>query len=287
MDFLIVTGMSGAGKSRVAGFLEDLGYYCVDNMPVELIPKFAELCMASQGIYERVALVTDVRAGESFQTLFQSLDTLQEMGCEYRIVFVEAALQTIVHRYKETRRRHPLSGKGKSIEEAFKTERDLLEPVRTRADYIIDTTNYVSVNRLRERVVELFGGESPRRSLVVSVTSFGFKYGVPGDVDLVFDVRFLPNPFYIENLRPQTGLDTPVREFVFSFPETQEFLKHLYGMIDFLLPQYMEEGKASLVIGIGCTGGRHRSVAIAAALAEYIREKGYYSVLGHRDMTRN
>lgn len=287
MDFLIVTGMSGAGKSRVASFLEDLGFYCVDNMPVELIPKFAELCLATKGMYERVALVTDVRAGETFEGLFKSLESLKDMGCSYQIVFVEASLETILRRYKETRRRHPLAGQGENIQQAYEKERSLLEPVRVRADYIIDTTYFTSVNKLRERVVELFSGGEKEHSIMVSVTSFGFKYGVPADADLVFDVRFLPNPYYIEELKNQTGMDAPVRDFVFSFRQTGEFMEHLTGLIDFLMPHYIEEGKASLVIAVGCTGGHHRSVAIASALAEHIRERGYYAVVSHRDMTKN
>ncbi len=286
MEFLIISGLSGAGKSRVAAILEDLGYYCVDNMPVVLIPKFAELCLSLKGRYERVALVTDVRSGENFEGLFESLDALNKLGCEFKIVFVEAAIDVIIHRYKETRRRHPLNVDGQSIEETATKEAAMLEPVRRRADYLIDTTS-LSVAKLRERLIELFAQDKKDRSIIVSVISFGFKYGLPIESDLVFDVRFMPNPYYVDSLREKTGLDESVSRFVFEWPQMGEFMERLKSMIDFLLPLYIQEGKTSLVIGIGCTGGQHRSVAVANALGDHMQLCGYHTVVSHRDISRS
>ena len=286
MKFLIVTGLSGAGKSHVAEYLEDLGYYCVDNMPIELIPKFSEICIASKGIYEKVALVTDVRVGASFDTLIDSVKLLKEMGSDVKIVFVEASLPIIQRRYKETRRPHPLAENGKSIEEAYLMEKKILEKVREHADFLIDTSGFVSTNKLRERVIELFGDQDSNSGLVVTVTSFGYKNGIPPESDLLFDVRFLPNPFYVEELRNLTGLDEPVRNFVLSFEQTHQFLRILYEFMDFVIPGYIEEGKSSLVIGIGCTGGHHRSVVIANELTEHLRNRGVYAIQGHRDLNR-
>ena len=285
MEFIIISGMSGAGKSKAASFLEDIGFYVVDNMPAPLIPKFAELCMASPGKYERVTLVTDIRGGQTFDGLFDALDALQSMGCQYKILFVEATTETIIKRYKETRRIHPLLRPGETLAEAVSQERKDLEPVRRRAEYIIDTSA-LSTSKLRGEVLRLFGGDSAVPAMGVNVISFGFKYGIPLEADLVFDVRFLPNPYYIAELRHQTGLDKPVYDFVFGYQETRDFMTHLENLISFLLPKYVEEGKTMLVIGIGCTGGQHRSVAITRALADFIRRKGYQATDNHRDMTR-
>ena len=285
MDFIIISGLSGAGKSKVASFLEDIGFYVVDNMPAPLIPKFAELCMANPARYDRVALVTDIRGGQTFEGLFSALDELTAMGCAYKILFVEAGVETIIKRYKETRRGHPLSGSAHSLDEAVRLERTVLAPVRQRAEYIIDTSA-LSTAKLRGEVVRLFGhgGDAPEMS--VSVTSFGFKYGVPIEADLVFDVRFLPNPYYIAELRHQTGLDDGVYDFVFGYRQTTEFMTYLEQLIGFLLPLYVAEGKAALVIAVGCTGGHHRSVAVAHALAETIRGLNYPVTESHRDMGR-
>ena len=285
MEFLIISGLSGAGKSRVADMLEDLGYYCVDNMPIALIPKFAQICMAASERYERVALVTDIRERASFEELFGVLDSLWDLGCDYRILFMEADPANIVKRYKETRRRHPLAGPGVSIETAIENEIKLLAPVRERADYIINTSN-LTLGMLQGELYRLFVGGDTKRKLVVSVMSFGYKYGIPLEADLVFDVRFLPNPYYVSELRDQTGLDDPVSEFVFRSPETQEFMKKLENLIAFLLPLYVEEGKLGLTIAVGCTGGRHRSAAIAKALADYIEEQGYAVQCIHRDIQK-
>lgn len=285
MDFLIVSGLSGAGKSKAVTYLEDIGYYCVDNLPAELIPKFAELYMAGAAKFNRVAVVVDIRGGQTFDGLFQALDQLQTMGCEYKILFMEATTEAIIKRYKETRRTHPLSEDGISLEVAVERERGLLQPVRELAEYKIDTT-VLSTAKLRGAILRIFGTESISRSMGVSVVSFGFKYGVPIDADLVFDVRFLPNPHYVPELRSLTGLDQAVREFVFSYQETEDFLTKVEDLISFLLPHYVEEGKTALVIAVGCTGGRHRSVAITHALAEFIQQKGYHTAEQHRDMMR-
>ncbi len=285
MDFVIVSGLSGAGKSKTVSFLEDIGYYCVDNLPPSLIPQFAGLCMAGTGQYDKVAVVTDIRGGQTFDPLFKALDDLHAMQCEYKILFVEASAETIIKRYKETRRSHPLARDGRSLDAAVEQERTALEPVRKRAEFIIDTSA-LSTAKLRGEVLRLFGSADASESMSVSVTSFGFKYGIPIEADLVFDVRFLPNPYYISDLRHQTGLDEGVRSFVFGYQQTLDFMSRLEDMIAFLLPQYVEEGKTALVIAIGCTGGQHRSVAITRALTEFIRQKGYRASENHRDMTR-
>lgn len=285
MEFVIVSGLSGAGKSKTVSVLEDIGYYCVDNLPASLIPKFAELCMAGTGKYDRVAVVTDIRGGQTFDGLFDALEELRAMRCEYKILFVEASTETIIKRYKETRRSHPLARSGRSLDEEVAQERTALEPVRKRAEYIIDTTA-LSTAKLRGEVLRLFGAEDVSTSMSVSVISFGFKYGIPIEADLVFDVRFLPNPYYLAELRNQTGLDEGVRNFVFGYQQTRDFMSKLEDLTAFLLPHYVEEGKTALVIAVGCTGGQHRSVAITRALAEFIRQKGYHATENHRDMTR-
>ena len=286
MDFIIISGLSGAGKSKAASFLEDMGYYVVDNMPSALIPKFAELCMAQQGQYDKVVLVTDIRGGQTFDGLFAALSDLHAMGCDYKILFVEATVETIIKRYKETRRIHPLAQNGRSLADAVGLERSALEPVRQRAEYIVDTSA-LSTAKLRGEMLRLFGAGEAASGMSVSVISFGFKYGIPLEADLVFDVRFLPNPYYIAELRDQTGLDQPVADFVFGYRQTRDFMKHLEAMMSFLLPLYVEEGKTALVIGVGCTGGHHRSVAVTRALADFIKQKGYNASENHRDMTRD
>ena len=286
MEFIIISGLSGAGKSKAASFMEDMGFFCVDNLPAPLIPKFAELGMAGTGEYDRVVLVTDVRSGTNFSALFQSLEALKGMKCPYRILYMDASDDVIIKRYKETRRRHPLQGQTASLEEAVERERMVMAPIRDRADFVIDTSR-TSTAQLRRELMRLFGkaGETGG-GMSVSVTSFGFKYGLPMEADLVFDVRFMPNPFYIDELRNQTGLDAPVRDYVFRFQQTQEYLKRLKDLLAFSLPLYAEEGKTMLVIAVGCTGGHHRSVAVTHALAEYIRELGYSTSEHHRDLER-
>ena len=287
MEFIIISGLSGAGKSSAAAFLEDLGFYCVDNLPVALITNFAGICMAGAGTgrYSRVALVTDIRGGQTFDELFQALDELKEMKLDYQLLFVEASDEVIINRYKETRHTHPLPRQGCSRPEAVQLERMALEPVRRRASHILNSTG-LNLSKFRGELLRLFGMGSLNEAITVSVTSFGFKYGIPIDADLVFDVRFLPNPYYIAELKECTGLEEAVRTFLFGYRQTHEFLRHLEELFSFLLPQYVEEGKSSLVIAIGCTGGHHRSVAIAHALTEFIRQKGYRVEEQHRDMGR-
>ena len=286
MEFLIVSGLSGGGKSTVMSILEDSGFFCVDNLPPVLIPKFAEVCLAGMGSYERVAMVCDIRAGEQFDGLFQAMDTLKAMEFRYKVLFVDADTAAIIQRYKETRRSHPLLSETGSLSKAVERERAAMEPLRARADYIITTTT-LPVRKLRGQVLDMF---APHRNTVsemsISVTSFGFKYGIPLEADLVFDVRFLPNPFYVAELRPLTGLDKGVADYVFATPSAQELMEHLRGLMDFLLPHFVEEGKSALVIAVGCTGGRHRSVAVTHALCEYIQGLGYGAGETHRDMTR-
>ena len=287
MEFVILSGLSGAGKSKAASFMEDMGFFCVDNLPAPLIPKFAELGMAGAGEYDRVVLVTDVRGGTNFDSLFQALDDLKTMKCDYRILFMDADDATIIKRYKETRRSHPLAEECESLEQAIELERKMLSPLRERAEYIIDTSN-LSTAKLKGELRRLFvrtGVDQGR--MEVRVSSFGFKHGVPMEADLVFDVRFLPNPYYVTELRALTGLDASVRDYVFSSPQTEEFLTRLGEFVTWLLPKYEEEGKTALVIAVGCTGGHHRSVAIAHALAERIRIAGCPVSESHRDLGRN
>ena len=285
MEFLIITGMSGAGKSRAADVLEDLDYYCVDNMPMALLPRFAELCLATKGRYEKVALVTDVREKDGFKELTYAVEYLKSLGCECRMLYMDADVRTLVRRYKETRRPHPLYVKGKSTEEAIRREEEMLAPVKEKADFIVNTSS-LTLGMLQNRLFSLFSGDGRKRDIEVTVMSFGYKHGLPMDADLVFDARFLPNPFYVEDLRPLCGLDRPVFEFVFGYQQTRQFVEKLQDMVDFLLPLYIEEGKLGLTIAIGCTGGHHRSVAIAAALNDYLAAKGVNSVNVNRDLDK-
>ena len=285
MEILIISGLSGAGKSKAASALEDMGFYIVDNMPAAMILKFAEFCAGGNGRYDRVALVYDVRTASSFTELFDVLDQLKKMDGVCRMLFLEASPETIIKRYKETRRRHPLARGTDSLEEAVEKERVLMDPVKDRADFVIDTSR-LSTAQLRSELLRLFGQEGEKGGMTVSVVSFGFKYGLPLEADLVFDVRFMPNPFYIEDLRPQTGLDRAVADYVFQFPQTRDYMKKLEDLLAFSLPLYAEEGKTSLTIAVGCTGGHHRSVAVTHALAAFVRDQGYQTVENHRDMDR-
>ena len=285
MQLIIVSGLSGAGKSKVATNLEDLGFYCFDNRPAEMIPQFAQLCLATKGRYEKVALVTDVRGSLSFDVLFQSLDALDKMGLRYSILFVEATTETLVKRFKETRRLHPLMRDGTPMMEALERERALLTPLRNRANVIHDTSR-LSTGMLRGMLIDMVAGGMREHAMSVNVLSFGFKHGIPLEADLVFDVRCLPNPDYIPELRNKTGLEEAVRNFVFQYQATKDFVEKLEDLLNFTLPQYVEEGKTELVIAVGCTGGRHRSVAIAKELADFITKRGYTVVLNHRDMAR-
>lgn len=284
MDFVIISGMSGAGKSLTADILEDMDFYCVDNMPVALLPRFAELCRAAGGKYEHVALVTDVREGESLSELFNTLDGLWKMGVEYRVIFVEADMQTIVRRYKSSRRRHPLMRPGESIEDAVRRELKALEPVRERADYIINTTSLTTA-MLQSRLAPIVLGADGRK-LAVTVTAFGYKYGLPMDADLVFDVRFLPNPYYVEELRPLSGFDREVYDYVLGSDGARRFMELAEPLLEFLLPRYAEEGKYTLNIAVGCTGGRHRSVAVARAVSAVLSAAGVEAALNCRDIDK-
>lgn len=285
MELLIISGMSGAGKSRAADVLEDLGYFCMDNVPAAMLPRLAEFYIGTGGSYEHVAVVTDARDRAGFGEIFNSLGKLRSLGCAYRILFVEADLPAIVRRYKETRRPHPLQARGGSIEEAVRKERELLSLLRERADYVINTTN-LTLGMLQAEIYRLFVGEPADRQLSVNVMSFGFKHGVPIEADMVFDVRFLPNPYYVDSLRNKTGLDSEVYDFIFDYASAREFLSLLCSLVDFLIPQYIEEGKRTLTIAVGCTGGHHRSVAVARALTEHIRQLGQSAENNNRDIDK-
>lgn len=286
MEFLIVSGMSGAGKSRAVAVFEDLGYYCVDNMPPQLIPRFAEMCVAAEGRFEKAVLVVDTRNGTDFDELFSALEQLRGLNCTYRILYFEASAETVISRQRETRRKHPMQQDGMSMLEAIELEVGVLAGVRARADFIINTTT-MSTAGLRQHLIDLFvQGKERDRSMSIHVMSFGFKYGVPPEVDVMFDVRFLPNPFYIMDLRMKTGLESEVESYVLENPNTAEFLERLFPLVDYLIPQYIEEGKTSVVFGIGCTGGKHRSVVLTEQLNRHIAERGYHSTTVHRDIGR-
>ncbi|HIX91940.1 MAG TPA: RNase adapter RapZ [Firmicutes bacterium] len=285
MDFLIITGMSGAGKSNAANTLEDLGWYCIDNMPALLIPKFVEIYASTPAKQGKVAFVVDIRGEEEFETLFERLDELKAQNFNCRTIYMECADEVIISRYKFTRRTHPLvAARGISIMDALKLERECLAPARARADYIIDTTK-LSLAQLKEKIAGIVKAGTTHE-LLVTCMSFGFKYGAAVEADLVFDVRCFPNPYYHERLKNHTGLEAPVRDYVFSHEVTNKFIAKLYDLIDYLLPLYTEEGKAQLIIAIGCTGGKHRSVAIAEALSEHIGGEGYRTVTIHRDIEK-
>ena len=285
MQFLIITGLSGAGKTRAADVLEDLDYYCVDNLPVALMTRFAELCLDTRGRFERVALVTDLRDREGFGELPTIIEELRKMDCDVRILYMDADIPTVVRRYKESRRPHPLAEKGMSTEDAVRREEELLAPIKQAADYMVNSST-MTLGVLQNRLYSIFAGEGKKRGIDVTVMSFGFKHGIPLDADLVFDARFLPNPFYVEELRPLSGLDRPVAEYVFSYPQTRTFLEKLEEMISFLLPYYIEEGKLTLTIAVGCTGGRHRSVALASALHKHLIANNISSVNVNRDIDK-
>ena len=286
MEILIISGLSGAGKSKTASFLEDMGFYIVDNMPAAMILKFSEFCAVGGSRYRRAALVYDVRTADTPSDFFAVLEKLKGMdNLSCRMLFLEADPEVIIHRYKESRRIHPLHESADSLDEAVRMERDLMRPVRDRADFIIDTSR-ISTARLRQELINRFGESGVKGAMTVNVISFGFKYGLPPEADLVFDVRFMPNPFYIEELRNLTGLDRAVSEYVFSFAQTSEFLKHIWEFLTFSLPLYAQEGKTGLVIAVGCTGGHHRSVAIAHELANRLRAADYAVTEVHRDMGR-
>lgn len=283
MRFVVVTGMSGAGKRTAMKMLEDVGFYCVDNLPVPLIEKFVELVATPNGEINKVALGLDVRADQPFGEAQCVLDKLRANGYLFEILFMDAGDPVLLKRYKETRRMHPLSPNGR-VEEGVHKEREILQEIKQKADYVIDTSNLLT-RELKEEIDHIFVRNEEYNSLMVTILSFGFKNGIPADADLVFDVRFLPNPFYIDELKHKTGNDTEVQDYVMSFPEASVFLEKLMAMLDFLVPNYIKEGKHQLVIGIGCTGGKHRSVTLANELYAGMKEHGNYGVtLYHRDI---
>jgi len=283
MRFVVVTGMSGGGKGSALKILEDAGFYCVDNLPVALIPKFFELLLLPNSEFNKVALGVDIRSAKSSETLAETMDTIKRQGVSFEILFMDALDSILIKRYKETRRVQPLS-MGGNLAEGIAREREVISILKENADYVIDTSHLL-IRELKEELDSIFINNKEYNSLIVNIVSFGYKHGIPVDADLVFDVRFLPNPFYIEELKRKTGNDKEVREFVLQCKEAQEFLEKLTDFVEFLLPNYVKEGKYQLVIAIGCTGGQHRSVTLANSLYERLKDKGNYGLtINHRDL---
>ena len=282
MRIVIVTGMSGAGKSTALKVFEDIGYYCVDNMPVALVEKFVELAVAGNSGLKNIALGVDIRSGQAFGGFENVLERLSNSGTKYEILFLDCADSVLVKRYKETRRSHPLAASGR-VNRGIALEREALEFLKRKSDYILDTSSLLT-RELRQEIERIFVRDEKHNNLFVTVLSFGFKYGIPADADLVFDVRFLPNPYYIEELKPLTGNDKPIQDYVMGYPQAAEFLDRLEDMLNFLIPNYILEGKNSLVIAIGCTGGKHRSVTLANELYKRLSDKDYGIKIEHRDI---
>ena len=287
MRFVIVTGMSGAGKSTALKMLEDMGYFCVDNLPVPLIPKLAELFNVSGSEVQKAALGVDIRSGQSFGELERMLEELDAMSMKYEILYLESSDDVLVKRYKETRRFHPLSGSSGRVDEGIKRERERLGFLKKKADYLVDTSHMLT-RELRQELNKIFVENKEFKNLYITVLSFGFKYGIPSDADLVFDVRFLPNPYYVDELRPMSGNDPEVRDYVMGNEKAGEFLDKLTDLLEFLIPNYIIEGKTQLVIGIGCTGGKHRSVTLANALFARLSQAESYGIrIEHRDIGKD
>lgn len=285
MEFVIVTGMSGAGKSTALKMLEDMGYFCADNLPVPLVEKFAELALGAESEYKKVALGIDIRTGKGIGDLQKVLEHLSAKGIPYKIMYLDSADAVLLKRYKETRRSHPLARDGR-IEDGIRTERNELKFLRARADFILDTSTLLT-RELRSEMERIISGNVEYQNIFITILSFGFKHGIPVDSDLVFDVRFLPNPYYVDELRYRTGKEKDVQDFVMKTETGHIFLKKLEDMVEYLLPNYVAEGKNQLVISIGCTGGKHRSVTIAEKLAEYLHQHSEYGLkLEHRDILR-
>lgn len=284
MELLIITGVSGAGKSNAMKTFEDMGYYCMDNLPPALLPEFGDLFIKSGGKDAKVAVVVDVRGGRFFDSLFDALEELTNRGIPYKILFLDAANETLVKRYKESRRTHPLKPHG-SIIDGLSLEREMLTDIKNKAYYILDTST-LSVKKLDKDLRNIFGGVGDGAEFSILISSFGFKNGILLDADLVFDVRFLPNPFYIPELKPISGKNKVTKDYIFKWPQTNIFINKLDDMLDFLIPYYIEEGKRQLIVGIGCTGGFHRSVAISDKICENLLEKGYKASVTHRDLER-
>lgn len=287
MEFIIITGLSGAGKSVAMRNMEDIGYYCVDNIPPMLVSTFYELCEKSADErMKKIAVVTDIRAGDVFEDILESLDKLKAAKKEYKILFLDARDDVLLRRFKETRRKHPLSDNYLgSTEQAVSLEREILKYIKERADYVIDTS-FLSPTQLKERITSLFLGNISL-GLTVTCMSFGFKYGLPSEADLVFDVRCLPNPFYVPELKPHTGLDECVFDYVMKFEQSREYSKRMISLIDYSLPLYLSEGKSQLVIATGCTGGKHRSVTLTRVLYDHILETGQRVIVHHRDIRKS
>ena len=281
---VIVTGMSGGGKTQACRHLEDLGFFCVDNLPPVFIPKFAELCAHSAGHIARVVLVVDTRSREFFDTFLHVLEDMDKAGQKYELLFMDATDEAIIRRYKETRRRHPLAPSAR-LSDGIRQERAQLARVREKATYIIDTSALRKAD-LKKKILALFG-HAEGVAMGINVLSFGFRHGVPMDADMVLDVRFLPNPFYIDALRYKNGEVPEVAEYIAKWPVTREFTEKLDGLLDFLIPQYVKEGKNQFVIAVGCTGGMHRSVYIARHIFDFLRARGWQATLEHRDLTKN
>ena len=285
MEFVIISGMSGAGKTSALHIMEDIGYYCVDNIPTSLLQTLYKLCKdSSDKAMKRVAVVVDVRGNGDYEVMYDDLENFKKNNEGVSILYIDAKVDSLIVRYKETRRRHPLTERLKdgSVAAAVKEEQRLLVPVKTLADYSIDTT-FMSIKQLRERIISMFL-ENSSNSIMITFMSFGFKYGIPLESDLIIDVRCLPNPFYIAELKEHTGLEKCIQDYVLDSEETQEFVKRLIDWLDYSLPLYLKEGKSELVVGIGCTGGKHRSVTIAELLDNYFMEKGYKCIVQHRDV---
>lgn len=283
--FVIVTGMSGAGRNSVLRMLEDMGYFCIDNLPVRMIPKLTKVFISESKSMDRVALGIDIRNLQGLSELGDILGEMKEAGYRYEILFLEADSKVLVKRYKETRRNHPLALQGR-VDKAIEEERKELAPIKKKADYILDTSHML-VRDLKQEIDKIFLDKEEYQNFFVTILSFGFKYGIPSDSDLVFDVRFLPNPYYIPELKPQTGNDRDVYEYVMDSEQAGVFLKQLYQMIRFLIPNYILEGKNQIVISIGCTGGKHRSVTIANALGKKMQELPYSLKIEHRDIEKD
>ncbi|MCQ2522075.1 MAG: RNase adapter RapZ [Lachnospiraceae bacterium] len=285
MRFVIVTGMSGGGKRTAMKMLEDAGYYCVDNMPLPLVDKFAELVVTPGSEMGKVALGLDARADSDFRASEKILEDLKAKGYEYELVFMDASDEVLIKRYKESRRLHPLAMNG-SVEDGIQREREIFKNIIKKADYVFDTSNLLT-RVLQEEMDKIFVQNEEYNNLMLRVVSFGFKYGILADADLVFDVRFLPNPYYIDDLKKKTGNDKVVQDYVMGFPEAKTFMDKLVDMLQFLVPNYISEGKHQLVIGIGCTGGKHRSVTLANELFHAMKDKGNYGIsITHRDIDR-
>lgn len=287
MEFVIISGMSGAGKTSALHIMEDIGYYCVDNIPTSLLQTLYKLCKdSSDKAMKRVAVVVDVRGNGDYEVMYDDLENFKKNNEGVSILYIDAKVDSLIVRYKETRRRHPLTERLKdgSVAAAVKEEQRLLVPVKTLADYSIDTT-FMSIKQLRERIISMFL-ENSSNSIMITFMSFGFKYGIPLESDLIIDVRCLPNPFYIAELKEHTGLEKCIQDYVLDSEETQEFVKKLIDWLDYSLPLYLKEGKSELVVGIGCTGGKHRSVTIAELLDNYFMEKGYKCIVQHRDVKK-